>query len=210
MQSSGDYHSQQSYIRGNVRDVLSEPFGDRTQQGSFPGSSPQPKTDQLNMLPYDLEKMRSAMHLLQSDRDQLYRNYIESLSRWKTREARMKNIIDKQRRMIKKMQSQLGPGTTRNTYDPVSYQSPISSESSSSAHVDDLSPYSVPLERSFVPPWDIDMDDIRRQLHDIDESICRVEQARTGLCGRDVPRRISLSQDLPLGGLRVASDKKRE
>jgi hypothetical protein len=210
MQSSGGYHSQQSYIRGNVRDVSSEPFETRAQQGTRPGSSSQLNADQLNVLQCDLEKMRSAMNLLQSDRDQMYRSYVESLSRWKSREARMKNIIDKQRQMIKNMQTQLGAGTTRNTYDPVSYQSPISSESSSSAHVDDFSPSSVPLERSFVPPWDIDMDDIRRQLHDIDESICRVEQAKTGLCGRDVTRRSSMSQGPPLGGLRAAGDRKRE
>lgn len=128
----------------------------------------------------ELDRMRSALTALQNDRNQIHNQYLQSISRWKRREARMKHIIDKQRRALVGMKAVLGRGIdcqegTARSDSSLSYES-------SSVSPGEFDTHPAPLEHSFLPPWDVDMDDIRRQLQDIDDSINRVEQAKSTIC----------------------------
>lgn len=187
MQNNKEYHSRPGYSCADsvtAPDVGGmDPFDIGNRQSATMSS----RLDRFTEVQEDVQHMRSALIVLQGNRDQLYHDYMASLSRWRARELRMKNIIDKQRKLIRKMRSLMLSGSHKNEVVYAS-ESPMSSESSSSFYREHVAENLLPVERSFIPPWDIDMDDVRRQLQDIDESICRVEEAKTGLSGRSIPR----------------------
>jgi hypothetical protein len=140
---------------------------------------PQPFIKQQSLLLDDLNRMRSALATLQNDRNQIHSEYLQSISRWKRREARMKQIIDKQRRALVRLKGVLGSGVESFDVESRS-ESSLSYEPPSMCSAE-FQKAPAPLEHAFLPPWDVDMDDIRRQLRDIDDSINRVEQAKSTL-----------------------------
>ena len=180
-------HSQPRYIREENGVLEQEYQKPRSKTPKFVLSSVPLSLDHFSEFQQDVQQMRNAFMVLQEDRDALYRDYMESLSRWKTREARMRRVIDRQREVIHKMGRFIRHRSNGNMSSSP-HQSPMSSFSSASDHVVDNMNRFVPFERQFYPPWELDMDDIRRQLQDIDETICRVEQAKSDLSNSGISR----------------------
>ena len=202
MQDNRDYHSQPRSISEDVYGFKCDSDMHRTRPACFQTDKPPLNLESPKVFGQDIQELRSALLLLQNDRDQIYREYMGSLSRWSSRESRMKRIIDKQRRVIHQMRSHI---VRANDKDMIlsSCQSPMSSSSSYSCRMGEDIHKSIPPGQSFIPPWDIDMDDIRRQLQDIDESICRVEEAKTGLSNRRTSYAASRSGETSKGVPRV-------
>ena len=213
MQGCEDHHAHQMRIKQDdslVGKRFDNEWNNRSDCFMTLPSASHYSRDQFTVSQQDFERMRRALQELQNDRDELYQSYNESISRWKAREVRMKRIIDKQRGIINRMRSCIHSGMDNNELIYLPDQSPISSGSSASLPRLDHWDRSVPVERSFVPPWDIDMDDIRRQLQDLDESICRVEQAKTGLTGKDLNKRMDRSNQIFKRGSFEAEDRRTQ
>ena len=112
----------------------------------------------------------------------------------RTRQTRMEELIDRQRSVIASLKGyQKNPDpfgqTLPNQASGERHHGRITKDSESSFDDVDRSPSHPPIEKSFIPPWDLDMDDINRQLHDLTSTIVRVEQStvRLGESAKAIP-----------------------
>jgi hypothetical protein len=182
----------QSVIEDHAQNVCGLNCTQRTHNAYFDNLDPvsvdaperrsgQPVRDGIHpQLHGDVQRIRETMVMLTADREKIYSEYMCSLSRWNRRERRMKHIIEKQKRLIIKLKS-MSEGGLERVVDISSEDESSESISSSTRHNGEDRELHVFDRISKSPPWGVDMDDIRRQLAEIDESIFRVEQAKSGL-----------------------------
>ena len=95
---------------------------------------------------------------------------------------RMSRIIDRQQKIIRSMNQHhtIGEYSGRlSNHESASDSENLSIPYSSQSDFPSVQP--PPIETSFIPPWNVDMDDNRRQLDDLDDSVYKVEQLKDRL-----------------------------
>lgn len=97
----------------------------------------------------------------------------DTISRERKRRARMEVIIDRQRSHIRFLYSRLDSMTHRDGFSGNEAELDLPASDQSSA-------YRFSRE-SDSPPWEIDMDDLARQLQDLDNNVQRVEASSNRL-----------------------------
>lgn len=101
---------------------------------------------------------------------QLENGISPKLEREIARRLRMEDVIRRQQSIIKSI--------TQNSSVRVLDEMRSNESSNSSDEIPTSSkPKLPPVQALFLPPWDIDMDDIRRQLADLSQTVCRVEDS---------------------------------
>jgi hypothetical protein len=95
----------------------------------------------------------------------------------------MARIIDRQQEIIKSLRQH---NTYRESISLSGHNDGISDDEDYQtlrSHSDLVTVQPPPMEQSFIPPWDVDMDDIRRQLQDLDDNVYRVGMLKDRLSG---------------------------
>lgn len=129
------------------------------------------KVDRLSC---DIESLRS---LRQESESCEVKDLSDTLARERKRRVRMEAIIDRQRNHIRSLYTKLDSvyEQAEDVSDDGVYVKPAGFDSERYLR--------LPLEpeTSAIPPWDIDMDDLARQLEDLDSNVQRVEASTSRL-----------------------------
>ena len=147
--------------------------------GADPSRSSSSRCRLCSILESKVDRLSSEIDSLRNQRHEPHSSQIEELdgmlSKERHRRSRMESIIERQRSHIRFLYSKINSTSRQGVFSDDERKDLLKNDGifDSECHIEH--------EDSAIPPWDIDMNDVARQLEDLDNNVQRVEASTNRL-----------------------------